>query len=110
MHAATTTGARGTERLVIKGVPMAVDMRTTSIEGARGTAWTTVEGECTTIDMCAATIKGARGAARTTNSAMAVGAHRHHQRGECGAAGRSECGSSYPSCSVTWREQRGRGR
>jgi hypothetical protein len=67
MHAATTTGARGTERLVIKGVPMAVDMRTTTIKGARGTAWTTVEGECMTIDMCAATIKGARGAARTTN-------------------------------------------
>ena len=50
---------------MIKGVPMAVDMRTTTIKGARGTAWTTVEGECMTIDMCAATIKGARGAART---------------------------------------------
>ena len=109
MHAATTTGARGTERLVIKGVPMAVDMRTTTIKGARGTAFTTAEGECMTIDMCAATIKGARGAARTTNGEpMAVGAHRHHQRG-CGAAGRSECGS-YLSCSMTWREQRGRGR
>ena len=83
-------------------MPMAVDMRTTTIKGARGTAWTTVEGECMTIDMCAATIKGARGAARTTNGEpMAVDAHRHHQRGECGAAGRSEFGS-YLSCSMTW--------
>ena len=39
MHAAAT-GARGTARLVIKGVPMAVDMRTTTIKGARGTVWT----------------------------------------------------------------------
>ena len=83
-------------------MPMAVDMRTTTIKGARGTAWTTVEGECMTIDMCAATIKGARGAARTTNGEpMAVGAHRHHQRRGCGAAGRSECGS-YLCCSMAW--------
>ena len=61
MHAATTTGARGTARLVIKGVLMAVDIRATTIKGARGLAWTTAEGECMAIDICAATIKEVRG-------------------------------------------------
>ena len=85
MHTATTTESRGTARLMIKGVPMAVDMRTTTIKGARGTVWT---GRGRVHDDRHVRRHHQGGARRgedvTNGEPMAVGAHRHHQKGGVG--------------------------